>query len=395
MTAAEKQSTAVLMRAVDTVGIQMSALFGAMLPMLGELERRGAFRGEGATSMSAWIADRCGVSASTGRVWAVAAGYLWDLPQLTAALVAGDITFDKARVVMVVATPETDALWTERARQHSVHGLADLVRAHRGTNDETAKKDYEGRYVRFNANRKTMTAQLTEETFALIRAAIDAKARELPSDGEVRWDQRMHDALLILLYLHVSSPKATATPETARAGAPVPGGTKSSRYTSSGSSGMLVVIHTTLDFLRGEEGSAEIERAGLLSRNDIERITCDARIVVAVDSDIGHTMFEGRGKRNPTPTQKREVWRRDRHCRFPGCTHTVFTQAHHVQHWSKGGLTDLNNLVLLCEHHHHRVHEGAWTVSGNANDVLTFVGPMGRPMRSRPSPLWGTTESMN
>ncbi len=27
-------------------------------------------------------------------------------------------------------------------------------------------------------------------------------------------------------------------------------------------------------------------------------------------------------------------------------------------------------------------------MSGNANDVLEFVGPTGRAMTSRPSPLW-------
>jgi hypothetical protein len=43
---------------------------------------------------------------------------------------------------------------------------------------------------------------------------------------------------------------------------------------------------------------------------------------------------------------------------------------------------------LLCVHHHHLVHRGDWTMSGNANEELTFVGPSGRVMTSRPSPLW-------
>jgi hypothetical protein len=29
-----------------------------------------------------------------------------------------------------------------------------------------------------------------------------------------------------------------------------------------------------------------------------------------------------------------------------------------------------------------------WTMTGNANEELTFVGPNGRVMTSRPSPLW-------
>ena len=47
--------------------------------------------------------------------------------------------------------------------------------------------------------------------------------------------------------------------------------------------------------------------------------------------------------------------------------------------------TDLPNLVLLCKHHHGLVHRLVWTMSGNANEELTFVGPGGRVMTSRPS----------
>jgi hypothetical protein len=82
--------------------------------------------------------------------------------------------------------------------------------------------------------------------------------------------------------------------------------------------------------------------------------------------------------------------RRDRHCRFPGCGHVVFTNAHHIRPWIAGGPTDLDNLVLLCEHHHRLLHSRHWTMSGNANEELTFVGPTGRPVTSRPSPLWSS-----
>jgi hypothetical protein len=120
-------------------------------------------------------------------------------------------------------------------------------------------------------------------------------------------------------------------------------------------------------------------------------VACDATIIVAVDDDLGHTMYEGRKHRYPTEAQRRELMRRDRHCRFPGCAHATFVNPHHIRWWKPHrGPTDLPNLALLCEHHHHLVHSKQWTVSGNANEVLTFVGPTGRVMTSRPSPLWTT-----
>jgi len=48
----------------------------------------------------------------------------------------------------------------------------------------------------------------------------------------------------------------------------------------------------------------------------------------------------------------------------------MFTNVHHIIPWDPNGLTDLPNLVTLCVHHHHRVHEGGWQMSGNANEVL-------------------------
>jgi hypothetical protein len=35
-------------------------------------------------------------------------------------------------------------------------------------------------------------------------------------------------------------------------------------------------------------------------------------------------------------------------CTFPGCNNRRFLQCHHVEHWSNGGETSLENLMLLC-----------------------------------------------
>jgi hypothetical protein len=61
---------------------------------------------------------------------------------------------------------------------------------------------------------------------------------------------------------------------------------------------------------------------------------------------------------------------------------------HHIVPWKAGGSTDLDNLALLCEFHHHRVHRKGWSMTGNANTELTIVGPSGRVMTSRPDPRW-------
>jgi hypothetical protein len=345
----------------------MASLAGLVVLLTGELDRREGWRAEGATSLESWMVERLGVSLPTARNFAHVGERLFDLPHLAAALSCGDLSFDKVRAVVDAATPESDGEFRDRAMEHSVRELAQLARSRRGASPGAARADYEGRFLRFNESFRTVTTQLPAETFAEVRGTLEAQARELPSDGETPWDQRLCDTFVNLVRCSRGS-GGTATPFT-------------------------VVAHIPLETLQDEssELSGELERDGLISADTVRRLACDATIILAIDDEDGHTMYEGRQRRYPTETQRREVMRRDRHCRFPGCAHATFVNAHHIRWWRRDrGPTDLENLGLLCEHHHHLVHSKQWTMSGNANEELTFVGPKGRVMTSRPSPLWTT-----
>jgi hypothetical protein len=395
----EKTSTDDLMDETERLGRAISSLLGKLLPIAGELDRREAWRAEGATSLGAWLTQRLGVAEGTGRSWALVAQRLWDLPHLAQGLRVGALTFDKVRAAVEVATPETDASVLRQAEECSVRQLMDVVRANRGTSDHQAERQFEYRYLRFNDTRRVITAQLPEDSYAEVRTAVTERARLFPSDGETRYDQRRADALVdICRGAMWSGPGTGSGKETSGAAGssatrtPSAAGA-SSAVVASGSgtaprTGFFVVAHTDLLLLQGGTGRAEIERLGLLSGEAIRRISCDATVALALDDAFGHTMFEGRAKRFATAAQRREVQRRDRGCRFPGCANNMFTDVHHVVHWADQGPTDLPNLVTLCDHHHHRVHEGKWQVDGNANGILRFVGPSGRAMTSRPSPLW-------
>jgi Domain of unknown function (DUF222) len=232
----------------------------------------------------------------------------------------------------------------------------------------TATERRERRSLRFNDTFRTVTAQLPTETYAEVRAGLEARAKQIFSDGETRWDQRLCDAFVSLVRSNRDA-----------AGRSAPG------YT--------VVAHVPLDTLVDEASplAGDLERDGLIDGETVRRLACDATVVVAVDDERGHTMYEGRARRFPTDAQRREIMRRDRHCRFPGCPNVIFVNPHHIRWWKPhGGTTDLPNLALLCEHHHHLVHSKQWTMTGDANRELTFVGPSGRIMTSRPSPLWST-----
>ena len=151
-----------------------------------------------------------------------------------------------------------------------------------------------------------------------------------------------------------------------------------------------VVVHAPLELLMGcSAGSvAEIEGVGPISVEVARRLACDANVILSVEGRDGSILDQGRARRDPTVAQRIEIARRDKGCRFPGCTFTEFTDVHHVRHWTKGGATDFENLVTLCDRHHRAVHELGWVMSGDADAELTFESPHGRVMRSVPSPTW-------
>jgi hypothetical protein len=75
---------------------------------------------------------------------------------------------------------------------------------------------------------------------------------------------------------------------------------------------------------------------------------------------------------------KRAVFARDRGCTFPGCERKRYLDAHHLEHWAHGGETRLENLTLLCTHHHRLLHEGGFAVERAEDGSLTFMCADGR-----------------
>src|SRR6202035_3018199 len=318
-----------------------------------EFNRRQAYADDGATSLESWTAQSLGASVATARSYSHVAEKSEDLPNLMGAMSAGQISFDKVRAVLDVATPQTDQALCTQAKELNVRELAEVARTTaaraRSASVSQSRSEHHSRYVRFNDANRTMTAQLPKDAYAQTKATVDAYAATVPSEGETPLDHRRCDGLMMIMD-SVTPGRGISGTDTSASGATTP-----NDAATSAPNPFFVVAHVPLDDLVDDAGekcelAAELEHDGLIDVETVQRIACDATVVVAVDDSLGHTMYEGRARRFPSGAQRREVIRRDRHCRFPGCANVTFAAVHHVVPWKLGGGTDLDNLVLLCEH---------------------------------------------
>jgi Domain of unknown function (DUF222)/HNH endonuclease len=147
-----------------------------------------------------------------------------------------------------------------------------------------------------------------------------------------------------------------------------------------------IVVHVDARTLRASmAGQCEIEDGPSLPAETVRRFGCDCSVVMMLENEKGEVLDVGRKTRNIPPPLRRALNARDRGCRFPGCTHTRYVDAHHVQHWAHGGETKASNLVTLCSFHHRKVHEGGVVIQTLGDGAFRFVRPDGRAFDS-PTP---------
>ena len=125
-----------------------------------------------------------------------------------------------------------------------------------------------------------------------------------------------------------------------------------------------------------------------VSAATIRRWACDADILPVVLGRHSEVLDVGRRHRLVTPALWQALVVRDAGCTFPSCTRPpIMCQAHHILHWADGGPTSLDNLVLLCGHHHRHLHHTPWQVTLNPTDHRPDFTPPPRHPGHIPEPI--------
>jgi Domain of unknown function (DUF222) len=93
----------------------------------------------------------------------------------------------------------------------------------------------------------------------------------------------------------------------------------------------------------------------------------------------------GRSTRLANRAQRRALRGLYATCAIPGCrVRYSRTKLHHIIWWRRGGLTDLDNLLPICEMHHQKIHHHGWVATLGPNRELTLTLPDGQVMTTGP-----------
>lgn len=157
-----------------------------------------------------------------------------------------------------------------------------------------------------------------------------------------------------------------------------------------GSSPAITVIIDAETLVTGAHANTVCERP------DGTAVDIDTAREAACTSDIvpifvaGGTVpiAVGRTRRLATTAQRRAIEAIHTSCAIPDCDVSITRcEIHHLVEWEDGGHTDLDNLIPVCSHHHHRVHADGWQLLLAPDRTLSVTRPDGTTVSDSPDRL--------
>jgi hypothetical protein len=331
-----------------------------LLMLVREFDERGGFLKWGLQNCAEWLAWRCDLSMTTALEKVRVAHALKNLPEISDAFSTGELSYSKVRSLTRVAHTNNEAELLAFALRHTSAHVAERCRELRCGSEasiDSAARAYANRSVRIRRDRSrgmmTMTVELPMDTGELIEKALD-KARDdevlqIPDLADTAWSARQADAFVTMVNAYLSGGGEPSTNDN-----------------------YLVTVHVDQAALAGGEGRSA------LPIESVKRLCCDSHAVVITEDDKGEPLSIGRKSRIVPAAIQRALRARDNNCcTFPGCRNRRYLHSHHVEHWSNGGETRLDNLMLLCTRHHTLVHEGGFRIEKDFSGHWYFVRPDG------------------
>ncbi len=370
---------------LHTIGIELTETFA-------EFNAGGGLQGSNYRTDSQWLSVRTKLPIAETRRIVALTQRLDDLPTLTAAAHQGRVSLGVLATAARVTTPDNEAKVANLALATTPTQSARILARYRSLRDDSSDTATDAedssdeplpaepsswwRLWYDDDGRGRIDAALDPATAALLEAAWDA-ARATSSDDETSDDDACRSC-----NSRGPSPNEIA----ARLAATMLDHAHRGGTTGPGREHFNVAVTVDLATLTRALGFAHDPTAVVqlgsqafiagtgqhLDDRQLAEILCDATLQVLIEHD-GVPLWMGNEHRTANRRQRRALHHRSGGgCEFPGCTQTRHLHAHHVKFHQHGGRTSLDNLVLLCGHHHREVHRRHWTISTHGNQQFTF-----------------------
>jgi len=130
--------------------------------------------------------------------------------------------------------------------------------------------------------------------------------------------------------------------------------------------------------------SARLAGFGSIGPKLLDYLTCtsDLTPIVTTGGELEQAQIlnVGRTRRHANRQQRRAIIaKQGGECAAPGC-HNTHLEIHHVTWWSRGGRTDLDDMIGLCVRCHHLVHRELLNVEPDGHGQFDFTTKAGRPV---------------
>jgi hypothetical protein len=351
---------------------QLNAANYRWLTLIAEFDRRNGWADGKLPSCAHWLNFKCGLNLGAAREKVRVAHALAGLPKISASMARGELSYSKVRALTRVACEGTEDTFLMIALHGTAHHVERLVSGYR----RAQEAEELSREAQQHANRSVsyafaedgsliLKARLPALAGAMLIQALEAAMETLPTrqisvdvveEGPIPYECRRADALAVLAENFLAKSGSSST--------------TADRY--------QVVVHVDAETLRERgAGRCEIEHGPSLPAETARRLACDASLLSVLENEHGQPLDVGRKTRSIPPAIRRALNVRDGGCRFPGCTHQRYVDAHHIEHWADGGETKLSNLITLCRLHHRLVHEGEIGIEICSDGGWRFVHPDG------------------
>jgi hypothetical protein len=150
--------------------------------------------------------------------------------------------------------------------------------------------------------------------------------------------------------------------------------------------GVTVTVNIDLKSLIDGIKAGTLSTGCRISATEARRMACEQNLLPMVFNGDPLPLDCGREKRLFTRAQRRGAEKRDRGCTFPGCDRPPsWCIGHHARKtWAQGGTTTLEDIVLICPHHHRIIHAQNWDIRFAPDGIPDYIPPASIDRQRRP-----------